>query len=222
MLLSLFMSLIPFVCLIFATLSRTLSFSAVLHHHLEEHNVEYLQFSFRWMNNLLMREIPLRCSIRLWDTFLVSELLYTVIDVIFSISLKATLIGDRLFLFIKRNYNNWTTSIHVIGVQCSVWLWSRWSAFKPRQRQITCLSAEFQIWSRYVCCWVWFEMPYWRHCSVHGAVIWKLSSTGMSTVKEDGWAPPFICWLKIWWVTTWIVEIPEFITCLWIRVFTIV
>ena len=24
------------------------------------------------MNNLLMREIPLRCSIRLWDTFLVS------------------------------------------------------------------------------------------------------------------------------------------------------
>lgn len=41
-----------------------------LNEHLEEHSVEYLQFSFRWMNNLLMREIPLRCSIRLWDTFL--------------------------------------------------------------------------------------------------------------------------------------------------------
>ncbi|XP_052252808.1 TBC1 domain family member 22A-like isoform X1 [Dreissena polymorpha] len=41
-----------------------------LHRHLEEQCVEYLQFAFRWMNNLLMREIPLRCSIRLWDTFL--------------------------------------------------------------------------------------------------------------------------------------------------------
>ncbi|XP_033746626.1 TBC1 domain family member 22B-like isoform X1 [Pecten maximus] len=41
-----------------------------LHKHLEEQTVEYLQFSFRWMNNLLMREIPLRCTVRLWDTYL--------------------------------------------------------------------------------------------------------------------------------------------------------
>ena len=40
-----------------------------LHQHLETHQVEYLQFAFRWMNNLLMREIPLQCSIRLWDTY---------------------------------------------------------------------------------------------------------------------------------------------------------
>lgn len=52
-----------------------LSFSATdnLHRHLERHKVEYLQFSFRWMNNLLMRELPLRCVIRLWDTYLVGE-----------------------------------------------------------------------------------------------------------------------------------------------------
>ncbi|XP_045166376.2 TBC1 domain family member 22A-like isoform X1 [Mercenaria mercenaria] len=43
---------------------------AQLHAHLEEESVEYLQFAFRWMNNLLMREIPLRCSVRLWDTYL--------------------------------------------------------------------------------------------------------------------------------------------------------
>ncbi|ESO99117.1 hypothetical protein LOTGIDRAFT_142126, partial [Lottia gigantea] len=43
---------------------------APLNTHLENHCVEYLQFSFRWMNNLLMREIPLRCTIRLWDTYL--------------------------------------------------------------------------------------------------------------------------------------------------------
>lgn len=41
-----------------------------LHRHLERQKVEYLQFSFRWMNNLLMRELPLRCIIRLWDTYL--------------------------------------------------------------------------------------------------------------------------------------------------------
>uniref|UniRef100_A0A8D8YGR5 TBC1 domain family member 22B n=1 Tax=Cacopsylla melanoneura TaxID=428564 RepID=A0A8D8YGR5_9HEMI len=41
-----------------------------LHNHLLKHGVDYLQFSFRWMNNLLTREVPLRCSIRLWDTYL--------------------------------------------------------------------------------------------------------------------------------------------------------
>ncbi|GFN88752.1 TBC1 domain family member 22b [Plakobranchus ocellatus] len=42
---------------------------APLYNHLEQQGVEFLQFSFRWMNNLLMREIPLRCTIRLWDTY---------------------------------------------------------------------------------------------------------------------------------------------------------
>uniref|UniRef100_A0A7E4WAX6 Rab-GAP TBC domain-containing protein n=1 Tax=Panagrellus redivivus TaxID=6233 RepID=A0A7E4WAX6_PANRE len=45
----------------------------VLYKHLENNQVEFLQFAFRWMNNLLMREIPLRATIRLWDTYL-SEL----------------------------------------------------------------------------------------------------------------------------------------------------
>nr|XP_014103514.2 TBC1 domain family member 22B [Bactrocera oleae] len=41
-----------------------------LHRHLQAHGVDYLQFSFRWMNNLLTRELPLHCTIRLWDTYL--------------------------------------------------------------------------------------------------------------------------------------------------------
>lgn len=40
-----------------------------IHGHLLRCEVEYLQFAFRWMNNLLMRELPLRCTIRLWDTY---------------------------------------------------------------------------------------------------------------------------------------------------------
>uniref|UniRef100_A0AC35U818 Rab-GAP TBC domain-containing protein n=1 Tax=Rhabditophanes sp. KR3021 TaxID=114890 RepID=A0AC35U818_9BILA len=41
-----------------------------LHNHLMNNQVEYLQFVFRWMNNLLMREIPFPCTVRLWDTYL--------------------------------------------------------------------------------------------------------------------------------------------------------
>ncbi|XP_060745658.1 TBC1 domain family member 22A isoform X3 [Tachysurus vachellii] len=40
-----------------------------IHRHMHHYEVEYLQFAFRWMNNLLMRELPLRCTIRLWDTY---------------------------------------------------------------------------------------------------------------------------------------------------------
>uniref|UniRef100_A0AAR2JK78 Rab-GAP TBC domain-containing protein n=1 Tax=Pygocentrus nattereri TaxID=42514 RepID=A0AAR2JK78_PYGNA len=40
-----------------------------VHLHFKKCEVEYLQFAFRWMNNLLMRELPLRCTIRLWDTY---------------------------------------------------------------------------------------------------------------------------------------------------------
>ena len=48
-----------------------LSLPEPLNNHLAKNHVEYLQFAFRWMNNLLMREMPLRCTIRLWDTYLV-------------------------------------------------------------------------------------------------------------------------------------------------------
>ncbi|RKP11258.1 rab-GTPase-TBC domain-containing protein, partial [Piptocephalis cylindrospora] len=38
--------------------------------HLARENVEFLQFAFRWMNCLLMREISLSNTIRMWDTYL--------------------------------------------------------------------------------------------------------------------------------------------------------
>eukprot|EP00039_Didymoeca_costata_P031058 m.32921 g.32921 ORF g.32921 m.32921 type:complete len:442 (+) comp8467_c0_seq1:78-1403(+) len=41
-----------------------------LNEHLSTHGVTYLQFAFRWMNCLLMRELPLKAIIRLWDTYL--------------------------------------------------------------------------------------------------------------------------------------------------------
>lgn len=41
--------------------------------HLEQEQVEFIQFSFRWMNCLLMREISVQNTIRMWDTYLVSS-----------------------------------------------------------------------------------------------------------------------------------------------------
>lgn len=40
--------------------------------HMEQQGVEFIQFSFRWMNCLLMREISVKNTIRMWDTYLVS------------------------------------------------------------------------------------------------------------------------------------------------------
>ncbi|GAB7347649.1 hypothetical protein MBLNU459_g4517t1 [Dothideomycetes sp. NU459] len=41
--------------------------------HLEAENVEFIQFSFRWMNCLLMREISVKNTIRMWDTYLAED-----------------------------------------------------------------------------------------------------------------------------------------------------
>jgi hypothetical protein len=42
--------------------------------HLEQEGVEFIQFSFRWMNCLLMREISVRNTIRMWDTYMVNQM----------------------------------------------------------------------------------------------------------------------------------------------------
>ena len=41
--------------------------------HLEQEGVEFIQFSFRWMNCLLMREISVKNTVRMWDTYMVSQ-----------------------------------------------------------------------------------------------------------------------------------------------------
>ena len=39
--------------------------------HMENEGIEFIQFSFRWMNCLLMREVSVKNTIRMWDTYLV-------------------------------------------------------------------------------------------------------------------------------------------------------
>jgi len=51
----------------------TARIDAGLAKHFENEGVEYMQFSFRWVNCLLMREISIKNTIRMWDTYLSEE-----------------------------------------------------------------------------------------------------------------------------------------------------
>ena len=51
----------------------TTRIDASLAKHLENEGVEFMQFSFRWMNCLLMREMNVNCIIRMWDTYMAEE-----------------------------------------------------------------------------------------------------------------------------------------------------
>lgn len=46
-----------------------------LGNHLAANGVEFIQFSFRWMNCMLMRELSVRNTVRMWDTYMVNVLL---------------------------------------------------------------------------------------------------------------------------------------------------
>ena len=54
----------------------TTRIDAGLAKHLENEGVEFMQFSFRWMNCLLMRELSIKNTIRMWDTYLVRRELF--------------------------------------------------------------------------------------------------------------------------------------------------
>ncbi|KAK8800552.1 hypothetical protein WA158_006870 [Blastocystis sp. Blastoise] len=51
----------------------TQSVDEELDEHLQSEGLQYMQFAFRWMNCLLIREFSLQTVIRLWDTYLSEE-----------------------------------------------------------------------------------------------------------------------------------------------------
>ncbi|PGH19067.1 hypothetical protein AJ79_00101 [Helicocarpus griseus UAMH5409] len=51
----------------------TMRIDSTLAKHLENEGVEFMQFSFRWMNCLLMREVSIQNTIRMWDTYMAEE-----------------------------------------------------------------------------------------------------------------------------------------------------
>ncbi|CAF1316799.1 unnamed protein product [Adineta ricciae] len=90
-----------------------------LYRHLKNQNIEFLQFSFRWMNNLLMRELPIRCTIRLWDTYLAEQdgfsQFHLYICAAFLIRFSKSLLRERdfqgLLLFLQNlPTHSWTSN----------------------------------------------------------------------------------------------------------------
>jgi hypothetical protein len=88
-----------------------------LHDHLNSMMIEYLQFSFRWMNCLLMRELPLQCTIRLWDTYHAEEAGFAVFHLYvcaaFVVTFSKQLLAlsefqDVIMMLQKLPTQNWT------------------------------------------------------------------------------------------------------------------
>ena len=91
--------------------------SEPLHSHMvETEGVEFLQFAFRWMNCLLMRELPLPIVVRLWDTYLSEESgfekfhIYVCAELLkmFGITLQEMAFQDILLFLQHLPTQNWT------------------------------------------------------------------------------------------------------------------
>jgi len=63
--------------------------------HLNEEGIEFIQFSFRWMNCLLMREFTVKNVIRMWDTYVVPSLT----EILFNESSRRDKKGFQSFMF---------------------------------------------------------------------------------------------------------------------------
>ncbi|CAL4984939.1 unnamed protein product [Urochloa decumbens] len=57
-------------CLVFRLKELVRRIDEPLSKQIEEQGLEFLQFSFRWFNCLLIREVPFHLATRLWDTYL--------------------------------------------------------------------------------------------------------------------------------------------------------
>ena len=58
---------------VFRLSSLVQSLNPPLYNHFETEQVSFMHFAFRWMNCLLMREMSLPCTIRLFDTYIASS-----------------------------------------------------------------------------------------------------------------------------------------------------
>ena len=88
-----------------------------LFQHLQTQGVMFVQFAFRWVNCLLMRELPLNLVIRLWDTYIAEgdkfPTLHTYVCASFLIEFSKELIASdfqTLMMFLHHlPTDSWTT-----------------------------------------------------------------------------------------------------------------
>uniref|UniRef100_A0A6B2L7D3 Rab-GAP TBC domain-containing protein n=1 Tax=Arcella intermedia TaxID=1963864 RepID=A0A6B2L7D3_9EUKA len=101
-----------------------------LNTHLSEQKIEYIQFAFRWMNCLLMREFPLSIVIRIWDTYLSEDESFSILHVYlcaafllkWSPEVKAQEFQDLMLFLQNLPTQNWTEQdIETLLSQAYVW-----------------------------------------------------------------------------------------------------
>ena len=66
-LITLYVNVACCLCWLRATCSKN---NAAIVSHMEAEGIDFLQFAFRWVNCLLIREVPFNAALRLWDTYL--------------------------------------------------------------------------------------------------------------------------------------------------------
>jgi hypothetical protein len=87
-----------------------------LHAHMVMERVDFIHFSFRWMNCLLMRELPLKLIIRLFDTYLSESDSFATLHVYvcaaflktWSSTLKSLEYADMIMFLQRAPTQDWT------------------------------------------------------------------------------------------------------------------
>lgn len=103
---------------------------APLRSHLEQEGVDFIQFAFRWMNCLLMREVPFPLVLRLWDTYLAEPDGFALFHVYvcaallvsFSDQLQDMEFQDMVMFLQNLPTNEWTAKeVDVVLSQAYMW-----------------------------------------------------------------------------------------------------
>eukprot|EP00177_Eucheuma_denticulatum_P001443 GFKZ01002601.1.p1 GENE.GFKZ01002601.1~~GFKZ01002601.1.p1 ORF type:complete len:455 (+),score=41.21 GFKZ01002601.1:3499-4863(+) len=98
--------------------------------HLEDEGLDFLQFAFRWMNCLLMRELPFPLIARVWDTYLAESDGFAVFHVYvcaallvsFSEELQEMDFQDMVMFLQNLPTESWTSKeVDVILSQAYMW-----------------------------------------------------------------------------------------------------
>ena len=112
--------------------------------HLDAQQVQFIHFAFRWMNCLLMRELPLPLIVRLWDSYLADEdgtgfktfhtYLCTALLVRFAKEIKSMEFGE-LIVFLQRLPTEQWSEKEVETLLAQAFLYKTWFDSAPRHLQ---------------------------------------------------------------------------------------
>jgi len=106
---------------------------APLHVHFAKQDVQFIQFSFRWMNCLLMRELSLSLIIRMWDTYFSEHLeSFSILHIYvcaaflsrFSEELRQLEFQD-IMLFLKNPTTQQWTSMDIEMLLSQAYMWKQ-------------------------------------------------------------------------------------------------